>query len=207
VHTVVESLVLSPTTIGAFASAAKSARKTSLRERRRTMRACENGLASLAGPVIKSRAEMTSGTSLRRTKASLIYWRTGNLRAVQLLLGQTNIEKHGQGLSIEGDDGRAFIAASPLTQKTETPVGVLLFPYSSHPAERGLGHRPVDDRCLRRRRERSRTPAFKCGHLRRGFLKESGIYPTAAAEVPHASARNPGALESSLRNCVVHGPL
>jgi hypothetical protein len=50
----------------------------------------------LAGPVIKSRAEMTSGTSLRRTKASLIYWRTGNLRAVQLLLGQTKIEKHGQ---------------------------------------------------------------------------------------------------------------
>jgi hypothetical protein len=96
VHTVVESLVLSPTTIGACASAAKPARKTSLRKRRRTMRACENGLASLAGPVIKSRAEMTSGTSLRRTKASLIYWRTGDLRAVQLLLGQTKIEKHGQ---------------------------------------------------------------------------------------------------------------
>jgi transcriptional regulator with XRE-family HTH domain len=73
VHTVVESLVLSPTTIGACASAAKPARKTSLPKRRRTMRACENGLASLAGPVIKSRAEMTSGSSLRRTKASLIY--------------------------------------------------------------------------------------------------------------------------------------
>jgi len=31
--------------------------------------------------------------SLRRTKATLIYRRTGNLRAVQLLLGHTKIEK------------------------------------------------------------------------------------------------------------------
>ena len=30
--------------------------------------------------------------SLRRTKATLIYWRTGNLRAVQLLLGRRKIE-------------------------------------------------------------------------------------------------------------------
>jgi integrase len=30
--------------------------------------------------------------SLRRTKATLIYRRTGNLRAVQLLLGHTKIE-------------------------------------------------------------------------------------------------------------------
>jgi Phage integrase family len=30
--------------------------------------------------------------SLRRTKAALIYRRTGNLRAVQLLLGHTKIE-------------------------------------------------------------------------------------------------------------------
>jgi len=62
---------------------------------------------------------MTSGTSLRRTKASLIYWRTGNLRAVQLLLGQPISKSTVRYLSIEGDDGRAFIAASPLTQKTE----------------------------------------------------------------------------------------
>jgi integrase len=30
--------------------------------------------------------------SLRRTKATLIYRRTGNLRAVQLLLGHTKID-------------------------------------------------------------------------------------------------------------------
>ncbi len=33
--------------------------------------------------------------SLRRTKASMIYRRTGNLRAVQILLGHTKIGKHG----------------------------------------------------------------------------------------------------------------
>jgi integrase len=33
--------------------------------------------------------------SLRRTKAALIYRKTGNLRAVQLLLGHTKLLKHG----------------------------------------------------------------------------------------------------------------
>ena len=28
-------------------------------------------------------------------------------------------------------------------------AGVFLFPYSSHPPERGLGHRPIDSGCLR----------------------------------------------------------
>jgi integrase len=32
--------------------------------------------------------------SLRRTKATLIYQRTGNLRAVRLLLGHTKIGEH-----------------------------------------------------------------------------------------------------------------
>ena len=35
--------------------------------------------------------------SLRRTKATLIYRRSGNLRAVQLLLGQTKIESAVRG--------------------------------------------------------------------------------------------------------------
>ena len=42
--------------------------------------------------------------SLRRTKASLIYRRTGNLRAVQLLLGHTKIESTVRYLGIEVDD-------------------------------------------------------------------------------------------------------
>ena len=42
--------------------------------------------------------------SLRRTKAVLIYRRTGNLRAVQLLLGHTKIESTVRYLGIEVDD-------------------------------------------------------------------------------------------------------
>ena len=42
--------------------------------------------------------------SLRRTKATLIYRRTGNLRAVQLLLGHKKIESTVRYLGIEVDD-------------------------------------------------------------------------------------------------------
>jgi integrase len=42
--------------------------------------------------------------SLRRTKVTLIYRRTGNLRALQLLLGHTKIESTVRYLGIEVDD-------------------------------------------------------------------------------------------------------
>jgi integrase len=42
--------------------------------------------------------------SIRRTKATLIYRKTGNLRAVQLLLGHTKIESTVRYLGIEVDD-------------------------------------------------------------------------------------------------------
>ena len=42
--------------------------------------------------------------SLRRTKATLIYRRTGNLRAVQLLLGHQKIESTVRYLGIDIDD-------------------------------------------------------------------------------------------------------
>ena len=42
--------------------------------------------------------------SLRRTKATLIYRCTKNLRAVQLLLGHTKIESTARYLGIEVDD-------------------------------------------------------------------------------------------------------
>lgn len=46
--------------------------------------------------------------SLQRTKATLIYRRTGNLRAVQLLLGHTKIESTVRYLGIEVDDALAI---------------------------------------------------------------------------------------------------
>jgi len=42
--------------------------------------------------------------TLRRTKASLIYRRTNNFRAVQLLLGHTKLERTVRYLGIEVDD-------------------------------------------------------------------------------------------------------
>jgi len=42
--------------------------------------------------------------SLRPTKATLIYKRTGNLRAVQLLLGHTKVESTVRYLGVEVDD-------------------------------------------------------------------------------------------------------
>ena len=46
--------------------------------------------------------------SLRRTKATLIYRRTGNLRAVQLLLCHTKVESTVRYLGIEVDDALAI---------------------------------------------------------------------------------------------------
>lgn len=51
--------------------------------------------------------------SMRRTKASLIYKATGNLRAIQILLGHTNIEHTVRYLGVDVDD------ALTLSERTE----------------------------------------------------------------------------------------
>ena len=51
--------------------------------------------------------------SMRRTKASLIYKATGNLRAVQILLGHANIENTVRYLGVDVDD------ALTLSERTE----------------------------------------------------------------------------------------
>lgn len=51
----------------------------------------------------------TYGThSLRRTKAALIYRKTGNLRAVQLLLGHSKLESTVRYLGVDVDDALAI---------------------------------------------------------------------------------------------------
>lgn len=51
--------------------------------------------------------------SMRRTKASLIYQRTKNIRAIQLLLGHTKLESTVRYLGIEVED------ALELSEQTE----------------------------------------------------------------------------------------
>ena len=46
--------------------------------------------------------------SMRRTKAALIYRKTGNLRAVRLLLGHTKLESTVRYFGIEVDDALAI---------------------------------------------------------------------------------------------------
>jgi integrase len=46
--------------------------------------------------------------SLRRTKASIIYKATGNLRAVQILLGHTKIENTVRYLGVDVEDALAL---------------------------------------------------------------------------------------------------
>jgi site-specific recombinase XerC len=50
---------------------------------------------------------------MRRTKAALIYKATGNLRAVQILFGHTNIENTVRYLGVDIDD------ALTLSERTE----------------------------------------------------------------------------------------
>jgi len=47
--------------------------------------------------------------TLRRTKASLIYRRTKNLRAVQLLLGHSKLESTVRYLGIDVDDAPEMV--------------------------------------------------------------------------------------------------
>ena len=50
--------------------------------------------------------------SLRRTKAAMIYKQTGNLRAVQILLGHTKIESTVRYLGVDIEDALELAEAT-----------------------------------------------------------------------------------------------
>ena len=52
--------------------------------------------------------------SLRRTKASLIYKATGNLRAIQILLGHSKIENTLRYLGVDVDDALSLSEATEI---------------------------------------------------------------------------------------------
>jgi integrase len=52
--------------------------------------------------------------SLRRTKVALIYKRTGNLRAVQILLGHTKLESTARYLGADAEDALTLSEATEI---------------------------------------------------------------------------------------------
>jgi site-specific recombinase XerD len=57
--------------------------------------------------------------TLRRTKATLIYWRIKNLRAVQLLLGHSKLESTVRYLGIEVNDALEMAEQTEVYPETE----------------------------------------------------------------------------------------
>lgn len=63
--------------------------------------------------VVGLRREQFGTHSLRRTKASIIYKATGNLRAVQILLGHSKIENTVRYLGVDVEDALALRRRKP----------------------------------------------------------------------------------------------
>lgn len=69
--------------------------------------------ARLVDEWVKAIGLRAEGThSLRRTKASIIYKATGNLRAIQILLGHTKIENTVRYLGVDVEDALALAEAT-----------------------------------------------------------------------------------------------
>lgn len=65
----------------------------------------------------------TYGThTMRRTKASLIYRRTKNIRAVQFLLSHARLEDTARYLGMEIDDGREAAEQTRRSEKLSLPA-------------------------------------------------------------------------------------
>jgi hypothetical protein len=67
------------------------------------------------------RKEQYGTHSLRRTKASIIYKATGNLRAVQILLGHTKIENTVRYLGVDVEDVLSWLKRQKSTTSGPPP--------------------------------------------------------------------------------------
>jgi|GEM_PF-1468169 len=107
--------------------------------------------------------------SMRRTKATLIYRRTGNLRAVQLLLGHTKIESTVRYFGVEVDD------ALEIAEKIDICRAAVLCPmqYRRVRATSRLIQRGRSDKTLR-------SISALSAMTRRAFLLTVGFEHTAA---------------------------
>jgi integrase len=77
--------------------------------------------------------------SLRRTKASIIYRATGNLRAVQILLGHSKIENTVRYLGIDVEDALALAENTEIRLDGSSPTARGLFTVLwDNPAMAGL---------------------------------------------------------------------
>jgi hypothetical protein len=108
--------------------------------------------------------------SLRRTKATLIYKRTRNLRAVQLLLGHTKIESTVRYLGVEVND--ALEIANRPTSDEERQSGHAL-PRVNMRAHHALAG--IVFLMSPRRRRGGRAPATQSNHRnQRGVIQSFG---------------------------------
>src|SRR5450755_4328188 len=108
--------------------------------------------------------------SMRRTKAAQIYRKTGNLRAVQLLLGHTKLESTVRYLGIEVDDALNMAEQIELNRRPPASTPVVPFvPIAAVRAMSALGPKadspshafgagPCPFKCLLKRRSLSARP-------------------------------------------------
>ena len=72
------------------------------------------GQASTSAPASMPVSSAYGTHSLRRTKVALIYKRTGNLRAVQILLGHTKLESTVRYLGVDAEDALTLSEATEI---------------------------------------------------------------------------------------------
>ena len=81
---------------------------------------------------------------MRRTKAAQIYRKTGNLRAVQLLLGHTKLESTVRYLGIEVDD--ALNMAEQIKSNRRPPAFTPVVAFARQQRPQPLGRDRVEPR-------------------------------------------------------------